>query len=132
MKTPEIKILIGATGAGKTTFAEYWLRTEPNWMRVSRDDFRMMHFSSTNLSPEDESKITVMVEGTIDALLDLGSNVLVDATHCRAEYINGYIKKYIEKANISFKVFDVALEELKQRCQKRLVENRAIYSRKSY
>lgn len=122
MKTPEIKILIGATGAGKTTFAEYWLRTEPNWMRVSRDDFRMMHFSTTNLSPEDESKITVMVEGTIDALLDRGSNVLVDATHCRAEYINGYIKKYIEKANISFKVFDVALEELKQRCQKRFVE----------
>lgn len=122
MKTPEIKILIGATGAGKTTFAHYWLRTEPNWMRVSRDDFRMMHFSNTNLSPEDESKITEMVDGSITALINKGVNVLVDATHCRAEYINTFIEKYIEKANISFKVFDVELDELKKRCKKRFEE----------
>ncbi|MFK7115574.1 AAA family ATPase [Flavobacterium oreochromis] len=122
MKTPEIKILIGATGAGKSTFAEYWLRTEPNWMRVSRDDFRMMNFSNTNLAPEDESKITEMVDGSITALINKGVNVLVDATHCRAEYINTYIDKYIEKAHISFKVFDVELDELKKRCKKRFEE----------
>lgn len=122
MKTPEIKILVGATGAGKTTFAEYWLRTEPNWMRVSRDDFRMMHFSNTNLSPDDESKITEMVDGAITALINKGINVLVDATHCRVDYINSYLEKYIEKTNISFKVFEVPLEELKNRCKKRFEE----------
>jgi predicted kinase len=119
MKTPEIKILIGATGAGKTTFAKYWLRTEPNWMRVSRDDFRTMHFSNENMSWEDENKITEMIDGAVMAALNKGINILVDATHCKAEYINAYINKYSHKANISFKIFEVPLDELKKRCLER-------------
>ena len=119
MKTPEIKILIGATGSGKTTFAKYWIRTEPNWMRVCRDDFRLMHFNHANLTFEEENRISDMIDGSIKALIDKGVNVLIDATHCKAEYINGYIKKYNDKATISFQVFDVNLNELKFRCKDR-------------
>ena len=119
MKTPEIKILIGATGSGKTTFAKYWIRIEPNWMRVCRDDFRLMHFNHSNLTFDEENKILDMIDGSIKALIDKGVNVLIDATHCKAEYINGYIKKYNEKATISFQVFDVNLDELKFRCKDR-------------
>lgn len=119
MRTPELKILIGATGAGKSTFAKYWLQTEPNWMRVSRDDFRAMHFSKDNMSWEDESKITEMIDGAILSALQKGINVIIDATHCKAEYINVYIEKFNHKAHISFKVFDVSLNELKKRCKNR-------------
>ena len=119
MKTPEIKILIGATGSGKTTFAKYWIRTEPNWMRVCRDDFRLMHFNHANLTFEEENRISDMIDGSIKALINKGVNVLIDATHCKAEYINGYIKKYNDKATISFQVFDVNLNELKFRCKDR-------------
>ena len=119
MKIPEIKILIGATGSGKTTFAKYWIRTEPNWMRVCRDDFRLMHFNNSNLTFDEENRISDMIDGSTKALIDKGVNVLVDATHCKAEYINGYIKKYNEKATISFQVFDVNLDELKFRCKDR-------------
>ena len=119
MKTPEIKILIGATGSGKTTFAKYWIRTEPNWMRVCRDDFRLMHFNNSNLTFDEENRISDMIDGSIKALIDKGVNVLIDATHCKAEYINGYIKKYNKKATISFQVFDVNLDELKFRCKDR-------------
>ena len=119
MKTPEIKILIGATGSGKTTFAKYWIRTEPNWMRVCRDDFRLMHFNHSNLTFDEENRISDMIDGSIKSLIDKDVNVLIDATHCKAEYINGYIKKYNEKAIISFQIFDVNLDELKFRCKDR-------------
>ena len=39
----KLLILVGAPGSGKSTFARYFLRTEDNWVRVNRDDFRLMH-----------------------------------------------------------------------------------------
>lgn len=122
MRTPELKILVGATGAGKSTFAKYWLQTEPNWMRVSRDDFRAMHFSKDNMNWEDEQRISEMIDGAITQALQKGINILIDATHCKSAYINSYITKFNHKANISFKVFDVPLEILKKRCKSRFEE----------
>ncbi len=118
-KNPKILILIGAPGAGKTTFAKYFLRTEENWMRVNRDDFRSMHFSQTNMSEIEESMITTMIDGSIEALLMRNYNVIVDATHCKLDYINHYILKFSNLADIQFKVFDLAINELKERCKKR-------------
>ena len=40
----KLLILVGAPGSGKSTFARYFLRTEDNWIRVNRDDFRLMQF----------------------------------------------------------------------------------------
>ena len=119
MKTPQIKILVGAPGSGKTTFSKYWIRTEPNWMRVSRDDFRLMHFTFDNLSWEEETGMTKMIEGAVFSLLDAGFNVLFDATHCRSDYIDAIIKTFNHKADINFKVFDIPLDELKIRCEER-------------
>lgn len=119
MKIPEIKITIGVPGSGKSTFAKYWLRTEPNWMRVNRDDYRAMHFSKDNMSWEDENKLSVMIEGAITFAIDKGINVLIDNTHCKAEFLHSIIDNFSNKAHISFKTFDVPLDVLKKRCQDR-------------
>lgn len=118
-KNLQILILIGAPGSGKTTFAKYFIRTEENWMRLCRDDFRAMHFSSSNLSPREEGLIGEMIDGAIESLLKKKTNVLIDATHCKAEYINHYIKKFNNVADISFKVFDLDAETIAERCEKR-------------
>lgn len=120
-KNIQLLLLVGAPGSGKSTFAKYFLRTEENWMRVCRDDFRTMQFSNT-VSAREEALITEMTDASIKALLLKKSNVLVDATNCKKEYINQFIEKYNHLADISFKTFDVGIKELSERCEKRFQE----------
>jgi predicted kinase len=121
-KNPQLLILIGAPGSGKTTFARYFIRTEENWVRFCRDDFRMMNFSATLLSRQEEDLISETLDVSIGASLSRKCNVLLDATHCRAEYLNHYIGKFSAWADISFKLFECDTGELIARCEKRYAE----------
>ncbi len=118
-KNLQILILVGAPGSGKSTFARYFIRTEENWMRLCRDDFRTMHFANGNLPHHEEYLIAEMIDAAIEALLLKRSNVLLDATHCRKEYIDHYIERFNHLADISFKVFDVDAAVLAERCATR-------------
>jgi predicted kinase len=121
-KNPQLLILIGAPGSGKSTFAKYFIRTEENWMRLCRDDFRMMNFSDSLLSRHEENLIADVFDAAIKTLIDKKCNVLLDATHCRAEYLNHYIEKFGASADISFKLFECDTNELIARCEKRHME----------
>jgi len=118
-KNLQILILVGAPGSGKSTFARYFLRTEENWTRLCRDDFRTMQFSSGNLSNHEEHLIAEMIDTAVETLLSKKCNVLLDATHCRSEYINHYIERFNHLADIGFKVFDVDAATIAERCEKR-------------
>ncbi len=122
MKNPQILILIGAPGSGKSTFSKYFLRTEENWIRISRDDFRLMQFGGTVTSDREEMMITEMVNASIESLLRRKSNVLIDATNCKKEYIYQFIDRFKHSADISFKTFELSKETLEARCENRFNE----------
>lgn len=116
---PKLLILVGAPGSGKSTFARYFLRTEDNWVRVNRDDFRLMQFGDTLMSPFYEERITKMVEASVITLLKNHTNVIIDATNSSLRTLEDMVRTYTEYADISFKVFDLSVEELVKRCDKR-------------
>ena len=115
-------ILVGAPGSGKSTFARYFLRTEDNWIRVNRDDFRLMQFGDSLMIPFYEERISKMVEASVLTLLKSDTNVIIDATNTSLRTIQDMIHTYTEYADISFKVFDLPVEELVKRCDKRYEE----------
>ncbi|WP_118974169.1 phosphatase domain-containing protein [Taibaiella koreensis] len=121
-KTPQLLILIGAPGSGKSTFARYHLRTQPNWMRLSRDDFRQMHFTYAFMEDQEERKITRMIDAAITSLLAERTNVILDATHTKKKYLDEYIDKFNTLADIHFKVFEAPEEVLYHRCEARYAE----------
>ena len=116
---PKVLILVGAPGSGKSTFARYFIRTEDNWVRVNRDDFRLMQFGDTLMSPFYEERITKMVEASVITLLKNHTNVIIDATNSSLRTLEDMVRTYTEYADISFKVFDLSVEELVKRCDKR-------------
>ena len=116
---PKLLILVGAPGSGKSTFARYFIRTEDNWVRVNRDDFRLMQFGDTLMSPFYEERITKMVEISVITLLKNHTNVIIDATNSSLRTLEDMVRTYTEYADISFKVFDLSVEELVKRCDKR-------------
>jgi predicted kinase len=118
-KNPQLMILIGAPGSGKTTFAKYHLRTHVNWVRLCRDDFRTMQFSQTFLSDEMEAALTDLILAAIESMLLKKINVIADATHTKPEYLEQYISHFGHLADVSFKIFDVDKTTLRQRCEAR-------------
>ena len=118
----KLLILVGAPGSGKSTFARYFLRTEDNWIRVNRDDFRLMQFGDSLMIPFYEERISKMVEASVLTLLKSDTNVIIDATNTSLRTIQDMIHTYTEYGDISFKVFDLPVDELVKRCDKRYEE----------
>ncbi|MDO4881070.1 MAG: AAA family ATPase [Capnocytophaga sp.] len=119
---PKLLILVGAPGSGKSTFARYFLRTEDNWVRINRDDFRMMQFGDSLMSPFYEERISKMVNASVITLLKNNTNVIIDATNSSLRTLEDMVRVFTEYADISFKVFELSLEELVARCDKRYAE----------
>jgi predicted kinase len=110
-KTPNLLILVGCPCSGKSTFAEYYSKFN-DVFRVNRDEMRKMLQFKEQLEGSDEALLSLMIEAMIETALRKGRNVLIDNTHTRKEFLMQLITKFRPIADISFKVFDVPLEDL--------------------
>jgi predicted kinase len=111
----KIMILVGIPASGKSTWAKDFVNQNPNWIRVSRDDYRLMLKNQQICDSKIESLINVILNQTITTSLVLGYNVIIDNTNVRKKYINQFIEEFEHLANIEFKIFDIPLEKAIER-----------------
>lgn len=117
-KSPKLTILVGCPASGKSTYAEWLVRTEPKTIRVSRDEIRFAQFQES-LEQNVEAMVSKLVYAQVKTALENHWDVVLDNCHVKYEYIKEAVKEYQHLAHIEFKLFDLALEELIERNEKR-------------
>jgi predicted kinase len=117
MKKSNLKILllIGIPASGKSTWAKSFVKNNTDWVRVSRDDFRLMFKQEQMCEPKVEDLITAMVNQAITKALVRKLNVIVDATNVREKYIAEFIEKFKYSADIDYRVFDISIDKAVER-----------------
>lgn len=119
MKKLIVKILIGVPASGKSTWSKEFVRKNPSWVRINRDDYRFMLRNEPTCEPKIEDMITGLFYGAVDAALSKKLNVIVDNTNLKRRYIDEMVEYVQYRADVEFMVFDVSLEEAIERDKKR-------------
>lgn len=112
---PKILILIGIPASGKSTWSKDFIRSNSNWVRVNRDDFRKMLKDAQMCEPKLEDLITGLVNTTISKSLMKRLNVIVDNTNLKEKYINEIVREFKDFADIDYRVFDISLDKAIER-----------------
>lgn len=114
-KELEVIINIGVPASGKSTFTDAFIKKNPGWVKVSRDDFRYMLKGVGFCEPKVEKMITYLVNQTIITALSNKFNVIVDNTNLKISSINEIKNLVKEYASVRYMVFDVPLKTLLER-----------------
>lgn len=118
----KILILIGIPASGKSTWSADYVRNNPNWIRVNRDDFRLMLKNAQMCEPKIEDLITDLVVTTVEKALSKRANVIIDNTNLKVRYIKDFIEKFKYSADIDFRVFDISLDKALDRDNNRTMK----------
>ena len=119
---PKIKVLIGPSGAGKTTWATQYIKQNSQTVRVNRDSIRQQLYGENNRSYYKHPDFVIQAReivvskvecATIQTALDAGYDVIIDNTNLQKMYIDAYIKKF-PYVQFDFKVFGASFEECVQ------------------
>jgi len=139
---PELKILIGISGSGKTTWAINWIASHPNYVRVNRDDLRsgLTGIDKTNLKEyyknpnlfKLEQAITKIQDHQVELLLSKRLNVILDNTNLDGEEVERVIAKFNHLADIELRVFETSLSKAMDRVLARDNRKDTEYIKKQY
>ncbi len=115
MKNKEINILVGIPASGKSTWSKDFIRNNPDWVRINRDDYRFMLRNESFCEPKVEDMITKLVFNATREALKKKLNVILDATHVRVKYIEQIIEEFKYEADIKYQVFDISVSKAIER-----------------
>lgn len=107
----KILILVGIPGSGKTYWAKQFLMKNSDWVRISRDDLRLMLTNKPKVEPKMENMINQVIFNMIDNCLSKKMNVVLDATHLNRNAVKELKEKYSYMADIDFMVFNTSLKK---------------------
>lgn len=119
MKTRKVILNIGLPASGKSTWTREFLRKNPEWVSVSRDDFRSMLRNEQQLDYIGEDLVTTLVTQSVRHSLLHGYNVIVDNTHAVYKHLNRAIRDFSDIADVDFRYFDTSLDVCLERDSKR-------------
>lgn len=109
-------VLIGPPGSGKSTWArnKVNMSTKPTVI-ISRDGFRKMLKGDYRVDRGQEVLITKLVNDSVkDALVKY--DVILDACHCKMDYIRDIAKEFVSFAEIEFELMDdISIKDLLMR-----------------
>jgi len=111
----KIKILIGIPASGKSTWAINFIQKNPNYIRVNRDNFRLMLKNQQFCEPKIENLITTLTNQTIHQALNKNLNVIIDNTNLKISTIQNFIDEFKYMADIEYQIFDISLEKALER-----------------
>lgn len=127
----QVIINIGVSGSGKTTWSTNFIKKNPKYFRINRDDIRKMLVGTLEgyySSPEFISRETYVSE--IEEILFVnslgkGKSVILDNTHLKPSYIQKWVDfvaawnedlEESEKVDFVFAIFqENNIQELKKR-----------------
>lgn len=114
-KTLEVIATVGIPASGKSTWSLNKVKYDNAYARVNRDDFRFMMKDSPVTDPKIEGIISQLVLASIDACLKRNLNVIVDATHLKADYIEAIAEHVKYRATFKVQLFDISLDKALER-----------------
>ena len=111
-------VLIGPPCSGKTTFAKSFVKENNNWIRVNRDDIRLM--CGNYWGPSREKLINIYEEIMVSEALQNGYNVVIDATNLnpktKTKWVSIALKFNVE---VQYREFIVSYNEAIKRDKER-------------
>lgn len=110
MKNLECIILIGVPASGKSTWSKDFLRKNPNFARLNRDDFRFMLRDQPVCEPKVEDAITQLFYNGIDTMLSKKMSLILDNTNLKKRYIDELVAYVEHRADVKFMPFPISLE----------------------
>lgn len=107
----KVIILIGPPGCGKSTAAKEFIKLNPSYVRVNRDDLRMMLRNEQMLDNKSEEILTDIQNNIIINFLSRGKNVIIDNTNLKEKYLKELINVCSDYCDdIIFNIFDTKIE----------------------
>jgi predicted kinase len=109
-----VVIMKGLPGSGKSTYCKDFIKRNPTYKRVCRDDLRLM-LHDQSFAPKKEKFITKIENEIIFSILEKGFNVIIDSTNLNTSRVNSRnnkIKEKFPKTDFLTKSFiDIPIEE---------------------
>lgn len=121
---PELVITRGISNSGKSTWAQEWLKEDPeNRRRVNRDALRAAGLNIPTYEGGEEPLITQFQYAFVKLHLAAGRSVVVDDMHLRPKYVKPFYFM-AKEAGVKFRVeeFPIDLDTAIKRAKKRAEE----------
>lgn len=106
---PELILLCGIPGAGKSTYADNYVKSHENHIRISSDSIRKELYGSESVQECHEKVFSLMQSRTLE-LIKSGASVLYDATNITRKSRSNIINMCQKHADISCHIIWAPIE----------------------